>query len=469
MRRNDRYKRLNEAFLYVDDRFLDIAENQKGIRNSRSHMRAAIGVAACIIVLLLIPVGGCAFNLFGLRDLLLQMGQGEQKGEVSSDDGSVQSEHVMISLAGFQGSPEAQALAEWTEYHNDYSGQVLEELGNDVFYAEGRPDWGMYAVYSYEMGEKLDEIVAKYGLKLHTVMNVVSNEELEYRVGGSFLSEDCIGYWGYIYEDGSFHAECDVELADYGTVEMQYGRAVKGNLDEATLNIGTVEDYTEWQYVTACGESVLLALSSHKALICADFKDCFFWVNVLQGTQNGIGREALQEIADQFDLNVLKNVNIPDMRGNSVAPRSDTETVSVGEVKNLGTGRLFYVITDQDELDYKLYFVETRETDWLYDLSDYDLDSAYVFPDVRENNASIGRFWQIYFFQEADITGDGRTDLILVARYEDGEAIYYDTRIYEWQDGGYVPDYELMQELNEQYWNTESYPVDEMMALPVGD
>ncbi|MCM1046339.1 MAG: hypothetical protein NC417_12590 [Candidatus Gastranaerophilales bacterium] len=476
MRKSDGYKRLNEAFLYVDDRFLDIVENQKRLPSPRSHMRISIKVAICIIALILIPVCGCAMNLFGLRDLLLQIGQEGQMEQEKQEDreespsvGRYSQEDGRISLSGFRDSPEAQALAEWTAYCDDHVSQIVAELGNGVFVAEGRPDWEMYMVYSYEMGEKLDEIADKYGLKLHRNMNVVSYEELAYRVGGNFLSEDCIRYWGYIYDDGSFQGECDVDLADYGTVALQYARAVKGTFDEVTLNIGSVEDYTEWQYVTACGESVLLALSSHKALIFADFEDCFFSANILQGTRNGIGRDALQQIADQFDLSVLKKVQIPDMRGDSVAPRSDTETVNIGELKNLGTGRLFYVITEQDEIDYKLYFVKTKDTDWLYDLSDYDLDAAYVFPDVRENNASIGRFWQIYFFQEADITGDGKTDLILVARYEDGDAITYDTRIYEWKDDGYVPVHELMDELNEQYWNTDSYPVDEMMALPVGD
>lgn len=50
--------------------------------------------------------------------------------------------------------------------------------GNIVFVVEGREDWQQYtSVWSYEMGEKLDEIAEKYGLKLHTVENIIDSDE----------------------------------------------------------------------------------------------------------------------------------------------------------------------------------------------------------------------------------------------------------------------------------------------------
>ena len=451
----------------MEDEFLDIVEREKRRRKRKPAWLIFSTVASCICVLFAVPVGVMAYNWFGLRDLVLQSGPDTEHSE--SLDGNTgnscygNTSASAISLSGYRGSPEAQALEEWEDFWLHYD----IDIGNDVFVAEGREDWGQYAVYSQEMGEKLDEIVEKYGLKLHREMNVVSAEELEYRVGGAFLSEDCIKYWGYIYENGAFYCEADVEMEGCGVVEFQFGRAVKGTLDDVILYIGEVDDYTDWQYTTACGESVLLALDARQSLIFADFDDCFISVNGMCGSDNGMTEENLQKLADKIDFTVLKEVRVPEMRGDSVPPRSDTETVSIGEIGSLGVGRLFYVISDQEEEDYKLYFFETQDTDWLFELSDYPLAEAdYTFPDVREGNASIGRFWQIYFFDVVDITGDGMADFIVVARYEVEEGIYYDTRIYAWTEEGYLPDYELMEEMNQKYYNTENYPVEQIMELP---
>ena len=223
----------------------------------------------------------------------------------------------IISLYGYIDSPESQALLEWQEFLTQYDAdhKILNALGNNVFIAEGRDDWAQYSsVYSYEMGEKLDEIVEKYGLKLHTVVNFIDSDELMYRVGGDFVDRESIS-WAYMYEDGYFQAECDMELPGCGRTDFQFTRSVKGTFNDVFLNIQHVEDYTDWQYITACGESVLLALGPYKALIFGDFEECFISVNVLLGSEEGMTEEDLQEMADKIDFSILKDVQVPDMRG----------------------------------------------------------------------------------------------------------------------------------------------------------
>lgn len=217
-----------------------------------------------------------------------------------------------ISLSGYQESPEAKALAEWRTFCAGYDtdGKILSALGNGVFVAEGREDWSLYGgIYSYEMGEKLDEIVSRYGLKLHTELNVINPQELEYRVGGSFL-RDCAMYWGYIYENGTFHTEGDAELEGCGIAGFQFERSVKGTFEEMYLNIGRAEDYKDWQYVSAGGEPLMLALGPGKALIFGDFEECFITVNVLLGSDDGMTEEDLQELADRIDFGILKDVQV---------------------------------------------------------------------------------------------------------------------------------------------------------------
>ncbi len=135
--------RLNEAFQYLNDKFLDIAEQEKRTRK-RKPVKFYWGViAACICLLLLILAGAMAGNWHGIRELLLP----ERNSKIT-----------LISLSGYQESPEAKALAEWKAFLENYDTdhKILDAIGNDIFMAEGRADWFLYYVYSYEMGEKLD-------------------------------------------------------------------------------------------------------------------------------------------------------------------------------------------------------------------------------------------------------------------------------------------------------------------------
>ena len=300
-----RYRKLNEAFQYVNDEFLDLVEQEKS-NGKKKHIWMYLSViAACICLFFVLPVYAVANNWFGLKDFLLP----KRNREIT-----------WVTLSGYRESSEAQALAEWEEFleYYDSDRKIIEALGNNIFFVEGREDWSLYGVYSYEMGEKLDEIIKKYGLKLHTEINVVSPEEMEYRVGGNFLEKSCTKYWGVIYENGTFQLEGDVELDGCGIVSFQFRRSVKGTFDEVLLNIGQAENYTEWQYKTVDKEPVLLVLDSFKSLIFADFDSCFITVNVLCGSDAGMTEEDLQKLADKIDFGILKEVQIPEMRGDSV-------------------------------------------------------------------------------------------------------------------------------------------------------
>lgn len=299
----ERYVRLNEAFQYVSDEFLDIVEQEKRKKRKQLAWVLYSAVAASICLLIVLPVSAMVNNWFGIRDLFVP---------------DPINKYNIISLSGYQESPEAEALREWNEFLENYDTdhKILNDLGNAVFAAEGRDDWFMYSVYSYEMGEKLDEIANKYGLKLHNDVNTINRDELMYRVGGNFM--DTVKGGAYIYEDGTFHFEGDIELDGYGTIGFQLVRKVKGTFDESYLNIGQFEDYEEWQYITSCGEPVLLEMGSHQtSLIFADYEECFISVNVLAGIEDDLTKEDLQDLADQIDFSILKDVQVPDMRGDT--------------------------------------------------------------------------------------------------------------------------------------------------------
>lgn len=58
----------------------------------------------------------------------------------------------------------------------------------------------------------------------------------------------------------------------------------------------------------------------------------------------------------------------------------------------------------------------------------FDLSTAaYVFPDVRKGNASIGELKEIYCLETTDILQDGTEDVIVIAIYEKDRIEYSDT------------------------------------------
>ncbi len=309
-------RKLNDAFSYVADEYLDLAESQK--KRIRPFRVISGVVAACLCLVLFLPLATMAAEWLGIKDLLLPKTKIEYPipSTENSEFVMIEEEVDMIGLSGYADSPEMQALNEWQTFLNSYDtdGTVIAEVENSI------PDFGeqyfWYNVYSAEMRDKLDEIVNKYQLRLHTTLNTVNPEELAYRVGGEFMpGQTC---WAYIYEDGTFQFDGEIELVGCGLTSFQFRRTVKGTFDEVVLNIGDALNYQEIPYTTAGGETVILALGSNKALIYADFEECFVMLNVLAGREQGMTEDDLEAIADAIDFSILKSVKVPDMRGDSL-------------------------------------------------------------------------------------------------------------------------------------------------------
>ncbi len=97
---------------------------------------------------------------------------------------------------------------------------------------------------SREMADKLDEITAKYGLKLHTAYyDLQKRPELVEPFGG-FLGENG-GYYNYLYEDGTFQVEGTVDFADIGAWDFVLFRAVRGTFHDSLLDLGDISEYQE--------------------------------------------------------------------------------------------------------------------------------------------------------------------------------------------------------------------------------
>lgn len=272
----------------------EFAMKQK-TRKSLRKLTVAAAVAAALTV---VSVTAVAADLFGLRQLLLP--------------GSAES----ISLAGYQASPESQALAEWRAYLDSDGEQ------QDTGALEGSGRFSIYQVYTPDMEEKLQEIAEEHDLTLHT--QVV--REFEYPEAfeclEDFLGEHHRSYNPVMYEDGTFLFDGECDLEDGVTLPYQMIRCVRGSFTDGLLSVGNVEDYQEQSYETACGQTVTLALGPEQALILADLEDCLVTVRI----PGGVTEEQLRELADGLDFTVLSPVTAPDLSGE---PDSDEDPLSL--------------------------------------------------------------------------------------------------------------------------------------------
>ena len=300
-------------------------EDYQAMKRGKS-LKWIVTLAAAAALLAALSALAVAANFFGLRDVLLPE---KHSVDVVDENGVVvpgEKEYKdFVSLSGWGDTPESRALAEWEAFLESYDrdGSIIAEIGNEPTGFEEK--YGHYLVYTQEMADKLEEITARYHLKLHEWMEVVLPETWPTAVG-DFYRENVTPCSGYIYENGTFRFDGDAELGagelkGYGTIEYQFSRSVKGTFDDVALNIGDLSDFEEWGYQTADGTPVTLGLGArNRSLILADLGDSFVLVNVLTGRQGddtfssgAIGREELEALADSFAYSALSPVREPDL------------------------------------------------------------------------------------------------------------------------------------------------------------
>jgi hypothetical protein len=322
-------------------------EDFKNRKRKRSRIHKILAAAAAVCLILITSSSVYASKMFGLRDMLIgntnnssanNNSNGDQGSGVNADTSEHTSETAdtvtadlttpnnvsgqqeappaeMISLQGFADSNESKAVAEWTNFRDNYDqdGTLLDKVGNGPTGLDSRFD--LYSVYTQEMADKLDEIVKKYNLTLHSSLTIIENtEELIQKAGtGDFLGSANTANSTYMYEDGTFHIDGSANLENGTAIDYQFMNCKKGTFTDTILNIGSIKNYKEWSYKTTSGITVILALSPKKSLIIADLGEAFITVNVLAGTDYGFLDEEgkiiasdLEALADSFDFTLIK-------------------------------------------------------------------------------------------------------------------------------------------------------------------
>ena len=217
-----------------------------------------------------------------------------------------------ISLQGYADTPEYKATDEWLKFEESYnrthrdlmtaSDEEIRRTGVDPF-----EKYGVYTVYSQEMADKLEEIAAKYNLKLRTEIDDCNEKILKKKGINLFFSSGSGDGW--MFDDGSFHLD-----SIYSGIHFQLIRNMRGYFDATYLNIKDKQDYEEWNYKTKSGVTVTIAYNNKggefkKAIITANLEKSFVTVNVLPWSDdqelNNLTKADIEKLADEINFAVL--------------------------------------------------------------------------------------------------------------------------------------------------------------------
>ena len=287
---------LEETNVVSSERIKELTKmkiNELGVAPKRKSKKTIITVLIAVAVVSALGIttfaainGGLASRTFGKSTWAP-----EDETYVDSDGEEYTfPEREFISLQGYADSPEFQATGEWLEFEDGYDrdfsivtafDEEVKRTGVDPF----EEKYGAYLIYSQEMADKVDEITAKYNLQLHKNLSDCDTDIVREKFGNVF-SEEVFG------------------------AGFQIRRCMRGYFDTVYLNVGNIDNYEQWTYVTKDGYTVYLGIRSDgHAVISIDLEDSFVSMSIMpwDSDLNQVihTREELEDLVDQIDFSLL--------------------------------------------------------------------------------------------------------------------------------------------------------------------
>jgi len=289
----------------------------QGKRSKNSFLRVLVAAALCTI--LLMSATALAMNIFRMRDLELPVNEEDKIVRGIMPDGEVVERPVQLITYSYPGTPEYAAAVEWQEYLNTFDkNAVYADPANDHFFLSIPEKYWHYGVWSQQMVDKLDEIVNRHGLSLFgrmigitSKLDHTNQEELQSLIAyGPLFTDASITFAGYMFEDGTFKFD-----GGYGDVRFFFRHSRKGVLDPTSINVGNIDDYTEWNYTNTHGIPLHLMQSSERSFIYFETETAYIFVGISAGTEsNNWFKSAppftdsdLEAFADLIDFDQLRS------------------------------------------------------------------------------------------------------------------------------------------------------------------
>ena len=314
-------KDLLTAMSGIDGRYIEEAAPAAAPK-TRSLRRPLLIAAAIAAALLLV---GCGI-VYALR--LQDMSIGKASYTQRFDDKGkaidpVEKSLDIITPYGRSGDAIQQALKEWYEFQESYDpdGALLTDepdipdIPNQYEYT--------YSCYTQEMVDKVDEIAAKYNLKLLEewipFQRYQSDIFLEETGIQSLLLPDSgaqiTGMAGMLYPPYNFSMEFNLVTENAGTLMTSYGYARKDYFPRAFPGGMDIDAYEQWDHTTPGGTKLLLALSGKgQGEIIAEQENAMIMISIdgnratshtnYPDASEVMTKAELESIADQFDYSI---------------------------------------------------------------------------------------------------------------------------------------------------------------------
>lgn len=296
---------------HVRDSFVIDAEAfRQGKRQIHRLPKKRLWLIAAIVALALLLVGCAVVYALRLQDLAF----GQDTQEVL---GSEVQDRTLLSIQGVKGTPGYQATKAWHEWLQTYDPDDAIYHSEEAFSEDFGDDYYAYNLYTRAMKDKLDEICAKYNLKLLGKMYVDPDEAAACKALGiqSILRPDAQAETNFggmrYYADGSFAVEGVMTLTDsiwpYEEI-ISFSCSRKGSFSDLYASVGPEGTYEEWTYTTSDGVDVLIVLEQRNemhqlAFMVVDRGDYVFWFSALEYDRDWT-KEALEAYAEAFDFTV---------------------------------------------------------------------------------------------------------------------------------------------------------------------
>ncbi len=179
----------------------------------------------------------------------------------------------VLTFAGLKGTPNYEASREWYEFESTYDPdrKIYQEQRDAGTLDWGSAEYTLYHAYTSEMREKVDEIIAQYGLKLRGKRVKAVNTEALY----AYLNTDGVllpdaGAKTYdvnasFYDGGWFHTDMHMKLTDNPDWPYLFLCSLYYNpkdcFDTTVCELNDTADWQEWNYTTKSGEDLLIIRS----------------------------------------------------------------------------------------------------------------------------------------------------------------------------------------------------------------
>lgn len=363
--------------------FAAMATGEKRPARRNVHKIVLIAAVVSLMVLLL----GCAIVALNLNDLKMEEISYTHPLYVDQEGDMVYSTEIVldvISLQGMENTPEFQAAKEWFDYEWSVDPNAIL---NDF---DAPEDYAAYLVGNQEMQDKLDEICAKYNLKLLGPIAMVQQYQWDtfYEALGieSLLKPEAKAEIergsGYFYANGNFKAECFMNMTDEAfqyphqllvTVSVKH----KGYLDPVVTTVGDVAEANQRNYMLPDGTEILIVTVGGRAHIFCDREDAFVSVDfefcdLYGGSNDRMTDREIELVAEALNFTVKPQK--PDIKTEQEKLAQSEEAYLAEEEKRLESYVDPWVKNSYRELIESL--LQDTSTEYTYGFADLDGDGT---------------------------------------------------------------------------------------------